>query len=127
MDRRSGVWLHNSAHSEAAKNNLLQNNCKTSQNKVYGRDELLARLEQLAADALSAGGGADPREGPAPRRLMVGLVGYPNGAPGDCFSFFAEAIVSPPKKHAPNASIPSPKTAAVGKSSAIDAYLKHAP
>ena len=47
--------------------------------QVYGRDELLEKLQKEALRAVKAAGAEDPRtRAENPRRLMVGLVGYPN-------------------------------------------------
>ena len=47
--------------------------------QVYGRDELLEKLQKEALRAVKAAGAEDPRTlAENPRRLMVGLVGYPN-------------------------------------------------
>jgi len=46
---------------------------------VYGREELLVKLQKEALRAVKAAGAEDPRAREEnPRRLMVGLVGYPN-------------------------------------------------
>lgn len=46
--------------------------------RILNRDELAETLERLAGEAALAMEGEDPREGDDPRRVVAGLVGYPN-------------------------------------------------